>query len=688
MNLGGRAGRVLRSVGAGACVTGCVMGAAVVTAIPAAADGGLGEKGTTRYVVSDTGTPISVSTVLTVTNQTPSSGNRYFVYTGYRLWLPHSAVNLKASSNGAAMSARVIKQDGFNFAELRFPSSLAYGRSRTITVTYSIKGAAPRSKESGRVGKGFAAFDVYSPGDDDQATIEVSSPRWMTLDVPEDYTEETSGDTRIATLTGGGHAGLGTSVSLRDPSQVAMKKVPVGKTSFTVVSFPGDSTWSSFIAGKLPATVTELQRLTGQPWPNASTAINEDYSQQVYGWDGLYDNGSIEVAETLDHALLAHELGHAWANYDHMDERWLVEGVAQELATQTMVTLKGKDAPHEAVTATQKGSFPLTTWPDGDGKATAAEDYGYPASWKVVHALMAGTTPATRTDVLRALTSSRSLYDVAGDRTVANHPTTWHQAYDAFEVVGGNKGTRALMTTWVVGADGTKILTARDEARAAYASQDQLNGDWSLPRGVRSAMYDWNFAESARQLALTGGLGAKAVQAQKAAAAAHLGVTAVRSAYQQADDSTEYRAVDFQLGNFTAQAGRYNTLRHDVAHPGPLARLGAVFVDPASAVDDSKAVVEKGDIVAAQKALNAAQDRVTWTGRAGAGFLAALLVLALAALGAVRLRGRRRRARASQSASAGEGLEGLEASATTRHTAAAATAAGQPRERDHDFTTS
>ncbi|WP_157582065.1 hypothetical protein [Phycicoccus sp. Soil803] len=629
-----------------AVLTSTALGCAAVlaTATPAAADNGLGEKGHSRYVVSDKGTPVRVTTTVTVTNQVPPSGGRYSYWTGYALWLPNGATGLKAVSRGSTLPAKVATRRGLTFAEIDFPSQLLYGQSRTITVTYSVKGAPPRSKASGRVGPGFVAIDTYAPGDAGQATIDLESPRWLTLDVGEKFTEVTNGDTRVATITGGGTGGLMSAVSMRDISQSTSRKVTVGKATFTVQAFPGDRAWQTFVADRLPTTVTTLEKLTGQQWPQARTIITEDYSAQVYGWDGQFTTTGITVNETLDHALLAHELAHAWADTEHLDERWLLEGLAQELATQTTKALKAKDSPRPTVRPTQKGAFALNDWAWDSSSATAAEAYGYPASWRAVHELMAGVPAAQRPDVVRMLTSSHSVYDAAGDRSVATHASSWKQAYDAFEVEGGNRATKASMTTWVLGKGDASAIALRSTTRTAYAARDRADGDWAPPRGVRSAMYEWSFADATRELARTGELAAKAVAAQQAATRSGLPVTGVRHAYELAADVDDYKVVAAQLTAFTSQASRYAQLRADTDSPNPLARLGALVLRPAEPLADARAAVVKGDTKAADRALETATSRSSWSTRAGA---AILLVLLLAGAGVALVVRRRTRRKAA-----------------------------------------
>ena len=621
-------------------------GTTVLAPSPALAAGGLGESGTTRYVVSEDGSPVKVTQTVTVTNEQPSTATRYFYWTGYGVWLPSSVTSLKGTSNGSSIPVKVVRQKGQYYADISFPSDLRYGQTRTVTLTYTIPGSPVRSSQPGRVGKGYAAFDVYSPGDAGRATIEVVSPRWMTLDLGMAYTESGSGDTRVATIHGGGPDGLWTQLSLRDPSQVVKREVKVGQYAFSLQAFPGDTRWSSYIAGRLPSSVTTLERLTGQPWPNRSTTITEDASGQVYGWDGSYERGRIDVSEALDPALLAHELSHAWSNFDHLEDRWLTEGLAQELATETTAATGQKDTKHPAVSPTQKSAFPLADW-QGSSRAGSAEDYAYPASWRVVHDLVAGSRAVPRPQLIKALTTTKTVYDAPGERTITTHATTWRQAYDLFEVLGGNASIRALMTRWVLDSEGKALLPARTTARTAYAAQDAADGAWSLPRGVRTAMADWDFTRAGRELALTRALGPQAKAAQAAATAAGIDVAPLRAAYQSADETSEYREVGARLGTFVREATAFRSTRSDVDSAGPLARLGDLVLQPGADLDRAKGAIAKGDTASADAAL---ADARTGAGRAtlvGAGLLlgAVLVLLALVLIlrWATRRRGRRRR---------------------------------------------
>lgn len=606
---------------------------------------------TARYVVTGDGSPVRVSEVVTVTSRLASTATQYVTLTGFNLWLPDGPTELHATSDGAPISVSPAKHDGLDFASVSFPGPLSFGQSRTFTVTYELPATPPRSALPRRVGPGYAAFDLFCPGDSGRATIDVLAPRWMTLDLSASHTDHVTGDTRDTTIAGGGPDGLWSQLALRDPSQVVRRTVLVDKYRFNVEGFPGDSQWANFVVGRLPTTVHQLERVTGLPWPAASTTLAEDYSNQVYGWDGKYALGVATVSEDLDASLLTHELSHAWSNGAKLDERWLTEGLAQELTTEVMAATGGKDAPHEGVSPTQKGAFPLTAWV-GASTASQREAYAYPASWRVLHALVAGTAKAPHPQLVRDLLTHRTPYDAPGEAPLITHSETWQQAYDVFEIAGGNRQTRTLMSTWVISPDDASALGDRASARIAYAAADQRDGAWAQPRGVRIAMADWDFTDARRQLALTHELADLAREAQVAAQRYGINATAVRAAYQSAQDSAAYTRVGQELATFPRQAARYAALQHDLATANPLARLGGLVLSPGAKVAAARRSIEAGDGPAAERALRSAQSTAQAAPWVGAG----LVVLPLVAVGLIVLIPTRRRTRARQMGTEPEGV--------------------------------
>ncbi|KGN30550.1 hypothetical protein N802_06955 [Knoellia sinensis KCTC 19936] len=616
----------------------------VASAGVANAEAGLSESGTATYVASDDGKPIRVTQKVTVTNRKASTATTFYYWDGYALWLPSGGTGVKVTSNGATLSAKVSTHEGQKYADIDFPRRLQYGQSRTFTVTYTIPGSPPRSDASGRVGKGYAALEVFSPGDAGQATIEVVAPRTMGVDMTEKWTETARGDDRVSTIAGGGPHGLWSRLSLRDSSQTLTREVTVDDHTFTVVGFPGDTAWVDHIEKNLPRAVRELEKLTGQDWPYKTTNIAEDSSRQVYGWDGVYRNGNISISEAIDPSLLAHELSHAWAN-DNLAERWLSEGLAQELTTQVMRLTKNKDEDRDRVRPTQKDAIPLIDWEyNASAKATETEEYGYPASWNAVHALVEGSTPQSRPELFNALTTKRTIYDVPSDASLLGHATTWEQAHDLFEVVGGNTKTRSIMQSWVVGPAKKRQFDARAAARKTYLAHEKLDGAWGSPRGVRQAMAEWNFAAAQTFMGQTKDLATQAASAQAAATKAGLDPKGLRTAYEQADSTAEYDAARKHFTTFASHATSYGELRTSVEDANPMATLGALALRPEAALDDARAAITAGKPEAATRALESAEAK---TGLAT--LVGGLLLLGLPALLAAlvlllrRIRGRRRR---------------------------------------------
>lgn len=614
-----------------ALVTGLVGAGIAIAPAAAYAQEGIRITGTAHYDVRDDGSPVEVTTTITFTNVQPSTATTYYYWSDYSLWLPTGVKGLRASSNGAPVMVTTKTDRGFDYANLAFPTRLLYGQSRTIEVTYTIPGGTFRSKDSARVGPGFASFEVYSPGDTGAATIDITAPRWMALTLNASYDSTEDGDLRTSTFRGGGDSGLWARMALRDESQKTTKTVTIGSDSFTIEAFPGDKAWLAHIAKALPGAVPALVKEAGAPWPDGKVTIQEDATNNVNGYDGRYNGGTITISERLEPALLYHELAHAWANYDHLQGRWLVEGLAGALTTRAAKALGTKDEGHLPVARKASNAFALADWPTGSRESTPNEAYGYPASWWVVDHLLSGSTKATTGELVDALVTRTSSYAIPGEAPLTAANSGWRQAYDLFAITGGNAKTDALMREWVIGKDDLGELTKRAAARKTYAAFDKSDGPWSPPRGVRVPMATWDFGAASRTMVDAASAAKAAAALANVAKPAGLAFATVRKSYESANSVAQYRSLTTQLTALSGATSEYREAADVLAEPSNLfERIGRPLASPAADVQAARSDLERGDAAAARSAIGAARaadHRSQTIGIAAAGGVAALVLL-------------------------------------------------------------
>ena len=99
------------------------------------------------------------------------------------------------------MTREPTKDPSTALATINFPSNLLYGQSRTVTVSFILKGEKPRSKNQTRVGPGYATFAVYGPGDAGQNTVQVVLPASMSFDATTDAFDDGKGSKSGKTVT-------------------------------------------------------------------------------------------------------------------------------------------------------------------------------------------------------------------------------------------------------------------------------------------------------------------------------------------------------------------------------------------------------------------------------------------------------------------------------------------------------
>ena len=229
----------------------------VLAFAPAAqADEGLATGATSRYVLDAKRTTVEASITIELRNVTPDRGDTYYFYNEFSVPVPAGAEKARARSNGTTLpvSLRRTEDDSTRLARISFPN-LLFGRTRTIELTFEVPGEAPRSKDSTRVGRGYASFAVYGVGDAGRNTVEVVAPSSMSFDATsEAFTASEKGSTTTHTAsTSDPDGGFFAVVSLRDPDQADERTVEVAGTTLVLRGFRDDPRWSEFVADRVTA---------------------------------------------------------------------------------------------------------------------------------------------------------------------------------------------------------------------------------------------------------------------------------------------------------------------------------------------------------------------------------------------------------------------------------------------------
>ncbi|MBM6403568.1 hypothetical protein JQN72_04830 [Phycicoccus sp. CSK15P-2] len=633
---------------------GLAGGSLVVAAAPAAAVEGLTVAARSTYTVDVEDEVVHARVELDLRNVSPdrrADGGVYtYYFSAYTLPVPATATRLRAESGGRDLDTTTSRTDepGISLAEVSFPN-LLYGQERSIVVTFDIEGAAPRSEDPTRVGRGFATFVAYGPGDEGSNTLRVDTPSSMSFASTFDGFEDTEDDGRTVYEASGsstGGAGLWAAVSVRDPEQVSERVVDVGDLSFVLEAFPGDDQWSEFVAGRVTEGIPALEALVGNTWPGGLERIREDASPSLQGFDGWFDptGEEIVVGEQLDDDLIFHELSHAWVSGETFDERWVYEGLAQTIAERAVTATGGTPAKRRDVSRGSDLAVALNAWDGSAGSRSAEVDqYAYPASHQVMTSLLEDLDDEAFAAVVGAGIRGERAYDPPGTVTPSAGRTTWSDWLDLVETRGQVADAPKVFTQWVLTAKQKGRLDDRARERTAYAELDEADGAWLPPEGLRDAMSSWDFdrARSVREAVTDLGDDATAVQA--AAETAGLEVPeAVRTAYENAALEDDYTALESSLpaaARSVTAVGRARAVA-DADHD-PFTSLGAWMLGVGSRADQAVALLADGDIAGAQEEAETTTTRQGWSLPLGLA-VPVLLLVALAGGAWVVLVARRR----------------------------------------------
>ncbi len=616
-----------------------VCGGLLAGAPVATADEGLTVAATSTYVLDTRSTAVRVTVSIDLHNISPNektTGGVYtYYYDGFSVPVAAGARDLRARSEGAALPVTLEGTDDPSTALARvgFPE-LTYDQSRHIDLGYTVPGAPPRSRDTTRVGRGYATFVATGPGDSGHNVVQVVVPGGMSFTSTSEGFERTStGETDTwSTSVNTYDAGIWAVVSVRDPAQIDERSVDASGTPLLLESFPGDRAWTDFVEGVVKHGIPTLERLVGTPWPGGLQRIREDATPSLRGYDGWFDpsDAEIVVGEALDEDLIIHELSHAWLSGERFDQRWQYEGLAQAVAERVVTEDGGTPSSHDTVTPSDRLAVPLAEWGGGAGsRSTDVDGWAYPAAYRVTKDLLGRLDDSTFAAVVGAGVRGERAYDPPGTPDHTGGRTTWQRWLDLVESRGGVKAAPALFATWVLTPAQAADLPARARERTAYSALDTADGPWLPPEGLRDAMTDWDFERAAHVRQAVTGLGADAVAVQQAAAAAGLEVPdTVRSSYEDAAFDEQYTGLATSLpaaARAVTAVGRARAVAG--AERGPFGDLGVALLGLQDRAARATTLVEGGEIAPAQQAADDVRARAAWVLPLGVGAPGLALVL-------------------------------------------------------------
>ncbi|QKE83235.1 hypothetical protein [Arthrobacter sp. NEB 688] len=657
----------LRRAVAGSLATALVALALVVTTptgAAVAAEEGLAVSAVSRYRLDAGADVVRATMTLDLRNtsrDTAADGGVYaYFFDAYSVPVPAGATNVRATSGGRDLAVSTAGTDDPSTQTVRiaFPD-LRYDRTRRIVLGFDVPGAPPRSQNSTRVGPGYATFVAYGPGDEGHNRVEVVAPSAMSFSsTVDDFDTARSGGTSTYTATENTFdGGLWAAVSLRDAAQVTERTVEVGDLSLTLSAFPDDEQWSTFVADRVEKGLPVLERLVDDPWPGGLQRIREDASPSLRGYDGWFDptGDEIVVGEQLDDDLIFHELTHAWVSGDTLEQRWLYEGLAQAVAERAVERTGGTPRQHDDVSRSDRDARPLNGWTGDAGSRSADVDaYAYPASYHVMHTLLADTSDARFAAAVGAAVRGERAYDPPGLVTPSGGRTSWQDWLDLVEDRAGAKNAASVMSTWVLTKEQRALLAPRERERTAYRALDRADGDWVPPEGLRDAMTVWDFERARDVRAAVAPLGASVTAVQRAASRTGLAVPAgVRDSYEQAALDDDYRDLATSLPATARAIEDVGAARDTAARErNALAATGARLLGVQERADRARAALADGSVDRASALARESTERAGWALPLGVGLLLLALVV-LVGVAAVVVAAVRHRPAAARHAGAG-----------------------------------
>jgi hypothetical protein len=627
-------GRVARLVVAVLALTAIAVALVLVPAAPATAEEGARVESITRYRVDPSVPAVTVEATYTMTNETPDNAlddgrSEYFFFTSLFVPTELGATDLVVQVDGVDATYRnEVDEEGYPFLDVDFGRELRFGQSATVTVTYTLLGDPPRTPDSvARVNPAYVSFPVYGWGDDGAVDVEVEVPATWDVDyVGGDLERVEFGDTIVHEATGIDPDDFLVWFTARDDAALERTEIEVDGSRFDVLSWPGDSEWRDFTQAQITAGVPVLEELIGTQWPVPEVVdVIEASTGYLRGYAGYYDPvyGEIEAGEDLDQVTILHELAHGWFNFLGLEDRFLIEGIAEETAARALDRLGGGLADpltDDEIRADwgELTTFPLLEWGDLDEVETedSSEDWGYAESQRLIRALWEEVGDERMTELLAAVADGTRAYPPEREPpdAVGWHETVgWRAFLDLAEQVAGSERLRGAYAAAVVGeGEPAEELATRNGLADRYDALLDRGGAWWPPAQVRDDLAGWRLDEAGTALDAADEL--LDLRDELCDELDPLDLTApaaIEVEYEEIDGPAAVDVVRDELGTLAASAEQLTAARAALATP--LGELGQAVppltqadyeADPEGAVDTTEQLVEDAsDLATAAAAL-------------------------------------------------------------------------------------
>ncbi len=499
---------------------------AVAPARALAADG-YGQNAASVYRLDPANGRLQVTVTLKVTNRTPDRQEPYSCIEYTDGWLPlpypstcytttryaittttalveNEAASVKAVSDKQPLEvAEGAPGVAYRAVTITFPE-LFVGETRTVTLTYTIKGGEPRSETTTRTMRAFASFCAIANGVD-TGTVTVRLPKGFkvtttgeTLKAKVVGTERVLSSGKITRTSDWFACFTGTNAGAYKTDKVAAH----GGQTIAVRSWPEDPSWAKGVRADIAASLPALERLTGTGLAGeAALSVQEAPTGTQYA--GFYDTASRTVTVGEDYgqpALVEHELAHVWFNKTGFRETWLSEGLAEWAGRAVSDEATACARPDVAA-----GAVTLARWQTLAPQATQAEHDAvkaqYDAACYVVTAVAAAAGDEGMTTAVSALLGRRDPYAAGGDARRANAAATWRDWLDAVDELAlapagaGDTLASNLLAEYGVATD-TALLAERAATRRTYRDLVATADGWVVPAAVRTPMATWDFRDA------------------------------------------------------------------------------------------------------------------------------------------------------------------------------------------------